>query len=200
MAYTKTTWANDSAPALSADNLNNIENAIAGLVDAFYPVGSIIMTTTSTNPGERPFMDNTTWVAWGSGRVPVGVDTADTAFDTVEETGGSKDAIVPSHTHTATFKGNALGGHSHRPQQAGMGYGFVRTNATVYNDTANLLSGSDNKYPYVSKAAAFGSVSDTSSDSAGTPTGTVTVNGAGSSATNANLQPYITCYMWKRTE
>lgn len=28
MAYTKTTWVNNSAPAISADNLNKIENGI----------------------------------------------------------------------------------------------------------------------------------------------------------------------------
>ena len=32
----------------------------------------------------------------------VGIDGSDTAFDTLEETGGSADAIVVSHTHTAT--------------------------------------------------------------------------------------------------
>lgn len=31
MAYTKTTWVNDSQPAISAENLNNIENGISAL-------------------------------------------------------------------------------------------------------------------------------------------------------------------------
>ena len=35
-----------------------------------------------------------TWVAWGAGRVPVGVDTTDTDFDTVEETGGTKSVTL----------------------------------------------------------------------------------------------------------
>ncbi|MFR1213621.1 MAG: phage baseplate protein [Acutalibacteraceae bacterium] len=31
-----------------------------------------------------------TWAAWGGGRTPVGVNTADTSFNTVEKTGGEK--------------------------------------------------------------------------------------------------------------
>jgi hypothetical protein len=43
------------------------------------------------------------------------------------------------------------------------------------------------------------SAASTSSVSGGTPSGTVSVASAGSSGTNANYQPFITVYMWKRT-
>jgi microcystin-dependent protein len=48
-----------------------------------------------------------TWVAFGAGKVLVGVDIFDTSFDTVEETGGAKthtltEAQLPAHTHGFT--------------------------------------------------------------------------------------------------
>jgi len=54
-----------------------------------YPVGSIyINATDATNPGT--LLGFGTWVAFGSGKVPVGLDSGDADFDTAEETGGAK--------------------------------------------------------------------------------------------------------------
>lgn len=69
--------------------------------DTIYPVGSIYMSVNATNPSE---LFGGTWVAWGSGRVPVGVDTSDSDFSTIEKTGGKKTHELsinemPSHTH-----------------------------------------------------------------------------------------------------
>lgn len=61
--------------------------------EKIYPVGRIIFSTTDTNPAS--YFGFGTWTLWGSGRVPVGVDSSDTDFQTVEKTGGSK-----THTHT----------------------------------------------------------------------------------------------------
>ena len=70
-----------------------------------YPVGSIYTSVVSTNPAT--LLGVGTWVAFGAGKVMVGIDSSDTDFDTVEETGGAKTdshtltiAEIPSHTHT----------------------------------------------------------------------------------------------------
>lgn len=55
-------------------------------------IGDIYITTNSLNPADRFGGE---WAAWGAGRVPVGIDSSDTDFDTIGETGGSK-------THTLT--------------------------------------------------------------------------------------------------
>ena len=79
-------------------------------VTAAYPVGSIYINAgVATNPGT--LLGFGTWTAFGTGRVIVGVDSSDTDFDAVRETGGSKThtltiAELPSHTHTATLRGN----------------------------------------------------------------------------------------------
>ena len=52
----------------------NGNNNVFSLLDLIYPVGSIFMTVNSINPAS--YIENTSWVLWGSGRVPVGVDTS----------------------------------------------------------------------------------------------------------------------------
>ena len=73
-----------------------------GVIDLVYPVGSIYISVVSTNPGT--LFGVGTWVAFGTGRVLVGLDASQTEFDTVEETGGEKTHTLtipemPSHSH-----------------------------------------------------------------------------------------------------
>jgi len=137
---------------------------------ALHPVGSVyINANTATNPAT--LLGFGTWSAFGAGRVMVGIDAGDASFDTAGETGGSKDAIVVSHTHTASVTDP---GHIHTT----LGYGYG--NSGTYGNG--------------------GGVAQTSNSTASATTGvTVSVNSTGSSATNANLQPYVVVYMWKRT-
>jgi hypothetical protein len=65
-----------------------------------YPIGSIYSSTSSTNPNS--LFGFGTWVAYGAGRVLVGVGSGFTAATT----GGSADAVVVSHTHTLTDPGH----------------------------------------------------------------------------------------------
>jgi hypothetical protein len=148
----------------------------AGL-QALYPVGSIYINAgVTTNPAT--LLGFGTWTAFGAGRVMVGLNGSDTLFDTLEETGGSKDAVVVSHTHTATSTVTDPG-HRHS----------VNTYAGS-NGSAAANTGADSG-PFI-----IGTGTNT------TTTGiTVATTNAstGSSGTNANLQPYITVAMWKRT-
>lgn len=150
-----------------------VQAAIASL----YPVGSIYINATSAvNPGT--LLGFGTWTAYAAGRVLVGFNSSNSLFDTAEETGGSADAINVSHTHTATFTGTALPTHQHS-----LNARFVGAGGTTGGDL--------NKD--------YGTGATTDAVSAGTPAGTVSVSTEGSSGTNANYQPYITVYMWKRT-
>jgi hypothetical protein len=85
-------------------------------------------------------------------------------------TGGSADAIVVSHTHTATSTDS---GHTHT------------VNAGA-NATASLNSGGTVNLAATNTGTGFANIS-------------TTIASAGSSGTNANLQPYIVVYMWNRT-
>jgi hypothetical protein len=81
-----------------------VTDAVANVdLESLYPVGSIYMNAAdSTNPAT--LIGFGTWTAFGAGRVPVGIDSGDTDFDTAEATGGAKTHTlttdeIPAHTH-----------------------------------------------------------------------------------------------------
>jgi len=151
---------------------------VTAALQALYPVGSIYINAgVSTNPGT--LLGFGTWTAFGAGRVMVGLNGSDSLFDTLEETGGSKDAIVVSHTHTATVTDP---GHVHQMTRV-----LTDANADSIFDAISEFSTSDDA-----------NYQNRNTDSATTGI-TVGNSTEGSSGTNANLQPYITVAMWKRT-
>ena len=136
---------------------NRKGDTIIPYVNVIYPIGSIYMSATMSTTAEVEAALGGTWVAWGAGRVPVGVDTLQTEFDTVEETGGEKTHTLtvtemPKHWHTV--RGNL--------RQEGSG--------SAFRELGNETSGNAGR-----------------------------TEEAGGGAAHNNLQPYITCYMYKRT-
>lgn len=127
--------------------------------EVLYPVGSIYMSATMSTVEEVQATFGGTWEAWGAGRVPVGVDSEDADFSTVESTGGEK-------THTLTV--DEMPSHQHR-------------NIYAFND------GSGGDWSYRVTHPKTGTYTDGQSDGY-----------AGGGQAHNNLQPYITCYMFKR--
>ena len=60
---------------------------VQAALQAVYPIGSIYTSTTATNPATTFGFGS--WEAFGAGKVLIGQDTGNSAFDTLEETGGS---------------------------------------------------------------------------------------------------------------
>ena len=147
---------------------------VQAAISLLYPVGSIYTNASvSTNPAT--LLGFGTWTAFGAGRVMVGFDSGNALFDTAEETGGNADAITVSHTHTATSTDS---GHTHN---------------LVATSGATLSGGGSQTIPQTPNN------NTTFTTNSSTANITTTVASAGSSGTNANYQPYITVYMWKRT-
>ena len=78
-----------------------------------WPIGSVFIAVVSTNP--NTLLGFGTWSAFAAGRMLVGLDSGDTDFDTVEETGGAKTVtldttMIPAHTHTENVPSSASGG------------------------------------------------------------------------------------------
>jgi hypothetical protein len=174
-SITGTTTGVTQAPGNNTTRLATTAFVTAAL-QAVYPVGSIYINAgVSTNPAT--LLGFGTWAAFGAGRVMVGLNGADPLFDALEETGGSKDAVVVTHNHTATSTVTDPG-HQHAITYSRQGDAFGGT-------PASRLEGS-------------GFTANTVAASTGITVGT-TIGTTGSSGTNANLQPYITVAMWKRT-
>jgi hypothetical protein len=117
-----------------------------------------------------------TWEAWGSGKIPIGVDPTDADIDTAEKTTGEKTVTldttqIPEHTHTQ----NA---HNHSETIingiAGTG-GTYGTPPTIQTDGNNGGSGLV--------------TADT----------TATNQNTGGGLAHNNLPPVIAVYLWKRT-
>jgi hypothetical protein len=112
----------------------------------------------------------------------------------VNATGGSADAIVVSHTHTATSTVTDAG-HNHSTHAAGLITGGG-ANGYLSNNNSGFSGGG---------AASFGATSDgsvdtdmrTSTNTTGITVATTNAS-SGSSGTNANLPPYYAlCYIMK---
>lgn len=210
MAYTKTNWVNDQAPAINATNLNHIETGIfdndsmltsilttLGIntttwvsTDTYVEGQSVVYnnklyknitgnyTTTAPDEDTTNWMETTmldiqypvgkteifyddldhtnylgfTWEKYAAGRCLVGKDANDSDFDTIGETGGSKE--LQKHTHAiSTQSGNY-------PASDFTNMGLMRSSADNYH--LNISTGE---------------------------------SGSGNSG---NLQPYIVVNIWKR--
>jgi len=132
-----------------------------------WPVGSIYFSINSTNPGTS--LGFGTWVAFGAGKVPVGLDSGDVDFNTDEKIGGNKEitittATMPSHQHAIELS-NEAGAFS-----SGNGY--------VSNSNLGMQRRGTESSP--------ASIND----------GARSTGGDGA---HDNVQPYIVVRMWKRT-
>ena len=156
---------------------NALNSGLYGVLDKVYPVGSIYIATVSTNPDTLMFggSGHTTWTAFGAGKTLIGIDSGDTDFDTVEETGGAKEVTltsaqsgVPAHAHKFRISGDST------PDSGTTGGIIVSPTGVTVNGTS-------------------GEPSDTSGEQIGGNTA------ADAASAHTNLQPYIVVYMWKRT-
>ena len=179
----------DSVEA-SADDINllagvgNDASALAKkLLPYIYPIGSMYYNASvATNPAT--LLGFGTWELYGSGRVPVCYAASDTMFGTLGATGGSKDAVVPSHTHTATSLATVTDpGHYHslsnnlRPPG-----GYAAGGTTIEMQGSGPQSG------------------NTNTQTTGVSVSVTTTNSTeGVSTTGANVQPYVVVYCWRRT-
>lgn len=165
-----------------------LKDYIQSFIKTMYPVGSIYMSVNATNPSAY---FGGTWVAWGAGRVPVGINTADGNFNTVEKAGGAATvalsaAQMPAHTHGAgTLKNASNGAHTHNLQNQKAAWGVDGGGNRVLVDATSGYTAVTNK-----KTTSAGGHAHTISGATAS---------AGSGSAHSNLQPYIVCYMWKRT-
>lgn len=191
------------------DNIQEFDvgRIVLPAIDA-WPVGSIFMSVSPTNPKILlgvPSNEPVTWVRWGQGKMPISLDPANPRFDSVEESGGLERVRLeltemPSHDH-----GGGTGWQSHDHTHTGYAHpnGSHAHNYSIPNHRGSIsggggLSVADNSFTVAATA----------------PNGyhdhSVTTNGVsqnhyhgisaqGGNGFHENMPPYITVYMWKRT-
>tara|TARA_R110002124_G_scaffold263784_2_gene430250 strand:+ start:7975 stop:8808 length:834 start_codon:yes stop_codon:yes gene_type:complete len=168
-------------------NIQTQLNSLASLgivMTSIYPVGHVYTSVVSTNPANLlAGMSSTTWVAFGSGKTLVGLDSNDGDFNQIEETGGAK-------TDTTAVGGTSLSIAQLPPH----GHPYAVTS------TSTPVSGNSGGFMTSSYAGSYGPNNGAVSSSAGNQIG-----GAGSGSTHTHttstsvVQPYIVVYFWKRT-
>ena len=174
----------DKKYGINLETLGVTDRALTGvsingrsLLNHIYPVGSIYMSTSATNPTN--FFGGT-WVAWGAGRVPVGFNGGDGNFNSSEKTGGSK-TINIEHNHGLSNARAAVG----------------RADSSLA--TMSYTSGGNPHNVYFDREFSYyGGISGGSKHATDTSLIYGNTNNGGSTSASV-LQPYITCYMWKRT-
>lgn len=188
--------------ATNADNVLVSTDTYQPLVDALlaliYPVGSIYMSVNDTNPAT--FLGGT-WVRWGQGRVPVGVDENDTIFEEAGKEGGEQKHRLtidemPNHRHLGQYtKTRTYTTHAPTPTDPPSQVIEVYQGTREVEVQYNVVK--DNVSTTAFHTSGSGATSDIFYSEKVTSTYGVADNG-GDIAHN-NLQPYITCFMWKRT-
>ena len=152
------------------------------LKDSIHPVGIILETTEESTAGAfQTKIGFGTWEAYGSGRVTVGLDSGQTEFDTIGETGGANsvtltNAQIPGHTHTGAAYYKIDGGGQTDPT------GEAERTFFHENSGHTTTTGSDSSYGRANLLTNTG--------------GGGTAPGGGS---HTNLQPYIVVYRYRRT-
>jgi len=168
--------------------LANTSHTHPGGSEAF-PVGAVFLAVVSTNPAT--LLGYGTWTQIAAGKMLVGQDTDDAAFDVAEETGGAKThthaghsdhTSVINHTHAVTDPGHA---HLEQryPTASGSQSGFL-------GDTS--MSGTLENLTLSTKSATTGVTTQN-------PAGGVTALSHSAHDAPSHLPPYFVVYAWKRT-
>lgn len=164
----------------TANHTHTAADIGAATLLAVYPVGSIYLSINNTNPGT---LFGGTWELFSPGRVLMGATSGSTAG----ATGGSETATIAAHSHTTQSHALTIAelpGHQHE--------------LLNYNETGYTTSTfTNNSTPGYNKVGYTGNVMTTFTG-LNQPHSHGDTGSAGATTVNV-VQPYITCYMWKRT-
>jgi len=145
-------------------------NDTTNLINLIYPVGSIYISTSSTNPGTTFGVG--TWVAFGQGRVLVGVGTG-----------------TDSNSVSQSFSAEGTGGeYTHQ---------LTTTEMPSHTHTIEDSTGQAKSEAYNGSGARSWELLDIG-NSGGTNRA-LRAKATGGDGYHNNVQPYIAVYMWKRT-
>ena len=140
-----------------------------------FPIGFIINTDNNVNPGT--YLGGT-WEQIAQGRVLIGQDSTDADFDTAGDTGGSKTVnLEHNHSISLNHSGTAVGNHDSLTH--------ITTKIFTQTGTQSAVNGINNH------TISAHSVTQPDAHSGNT--------GNGGSTTQNIMNPFYTCFIWRRT-
>lgn len=165
------------------DSTYNIAELTDLILGSVYPVGSILHTTTSTNPATSlGFTSTWTRIAKGRTLIGEGTGTGLTARTAGAEV-GQEDAVVVAHQHDAV---------------ADHGHPFRATPAAESSASVQTTGGFPLKLTGTNYSAFTGTPSATAGEQIGGG-GAHQHASSGVSGTDKNMQPSLVVYIWERT-
>ena len=199
MADSKITALTENTSPLVTDILPMVDDpggtpltqkvTFASLLSVIYPVGSIYISTASTNPATLFGMG--TWSAFGAGKMLVSLDSGDTDFDTAEETGGAKTKTI-AQANLPNISTGAGTAHTH-VQDAHLHLIPDVRDATTGGSTTNIAKTAD-------ATSTTGTLINTANATATNQNESTHTHSLGGSGTALNvMNPYIVTYIFKRT-
>lgn len=181
-----------------SNNIKHIDKKISDLLNMFYPVGSIYETMDSSfDPNKK----------WGGtwerikGKTLVGVDENDDDFKTANKVGGEKThklsiSEMPTHKHSGSSlivsSKELKGGANNISGQDGT-WGLTSTGIVSNWGDSNGFYPESKKNTASYKDGFYINATHSHNISGD-------VGQSGSGDTHNNLQPYITCFIWKRVK
>lgn len=179
----------DLKQGLDADLTDLADGSLTPSKVQSFPVGSVFISVVETNPAT--LLGYGSWSAIATGRMLVGIDTGDTDFDVVEETGGAKTKTIAQANLPNISTG---GGTAHTHVQDAHNHNFLPRSATTGGvssivtgtlDTSSTISGSNQPHNQAATAT-------NQNESAHT-------HSLGGSGTALNVvNPYFVVYIFKR--
>ncbi len=200
------------------DALDKKEKYEKEFLNKTYPIGSIYISTSSTNPSS---LFGGTWAAYAQGRTLIGVGSnGETNYASAGLTGGTENVTlattnIPSHSHTVTPVGtvkSTFSGRSGTTSSSG-----THTHSGEYVDTKTSPAADNNlglaqvagfKDRVIVSGRSMTAPSSGAHTHTYTASGTVSSRFTGSSTTSSSagsttsfnvMNPYIVTYIWKRT-
>jgi hypothetical protein len=150
-----------------------------------WPIGSVFISVVSTDPSI--LLGFGTWSQIAGGKVLIGQTDADSDFNVAEETGGAKTANL-AHTHTGPSHTHTGPSHTHTFSDTSSAPSATTTRDT---DSGSWAAPSTGHTHNVSGTTGAGGTGNTGAGGTGN-------TGSGGSATQSIMNPYYTCYFWKR--
>lgn len=144
----------DSEASFGLKKLSFLNLKLA-IIDWNNPIGTVRNFNVSTNP--NTLLGVGTWALYGVGRVSVCIDTSQTEFDILGETGGEKTHLltgaesgIAQHTHPTSNGGTLLASGGGAAANLTVGGGSFNSGITIGNTAnTNAVSAHNNLQPYI---------------------------------------------------